>query len=189
MGHLAPFVPNFESYQLHSKFFIFSNCLTCVSWSRFICLMFWICLCTPPPNCIPSVPCAIGAFSHMAPSWCNALPLIWLHPVICSGFLRSHWKLFCSSYFWFYIVCCVWCSDTCESCFYKSVIFISAFCSNKVRLDCAFLTWKYSDLCITCKCIDFSCKSSSCSFTIWDILLWICAHSFSKFCRVCLTVH
>lgn len=114
----------------------------------------------------------------MAPSWCNALPLIWLHPVICSGFLRSHWKLFCSSYFWFYIVCCVWCSDTCESCFYKSVIFIPAFCSHKVRLDCTFLTWKYSHLCVSCKCLAFSCKSS-CSFLIWGyIAMDLCSFLF-----------
>lgn len=27
----------------------------------------------PPPQ-LPSVPCAFGALSHMATSWCNALP-------------------------------------------------------------------------------------------------------------------
>lgn len=32
------------------------------------------CLYLLQPPCIPSVPCAVRALSHMATSWCNALP-------------------------------------------------------------------------------------------------------------------
>lgn len=148
LGHLAPFVPHLKSYQLPSKLFILSNCLTWVSWSRFIHRMFWICCAPHLPTVYHLCPVHLGPFHIWLQAGAMPFLLIWLHLVICSVFLRSDWKLFCSSYFWFYIVCCVWCSDACESCFYKSVIFIPAFYSNKVRRDWTFLTWKCSDLCV-----------------------------------------
>lgn len=167
----------------------------CVSRSRFICLMFWICLCPPPPPIVYHLcPMQLGPFHIWLQAGVMPFLLIWLHLVICSVFLRSDWKLFCSSYFWFYIVCCVWCSDTCESCFYESVIFIPAFCSNKVRLDCTFLPWKCSDLCVEGDCLGFSCKSSCC-FLIWDYaamksVLLFSSYNFVGFkgplvCRTC----
>lgn len=62
----------------------------------------------PPPPCgIPSVPCALGALSHVATSWCNALPF----DLASSRDLLSIFKVRLKSFLFqlFLILYCVLC--------------------------------------------------------------------------------
>lgn len=98
-------------------------------------------------------PVQSGTPSHLATSWCNALPF----DLVSSSDLLSIFKVRLKTssvlVIFDFISVCVWCSDTCESCFYEPVIFIPAFCSDKVSWARVLLTQKCSDLYVWCKCL------------------------------------
>lgn len=98
-------------------------------------------------------PVQSGTPSHLATSWCNALPFDLVSSSDLLSIFKVRLKTFSVLVIFDFISVCVWCSDTCESCFYEPVIFIPAFCSDKVSWACVLLTQKCSDLYVWCKCL------------------------------------
>lgn len=88
----------FKSLSVGLKWFILSSRLTCVSQTRFACLMFQMYLHPSPSSTTPFYTicalCSLGPLHIWLQAGVMPFLLIWSHLVICSVFLRSDWKLF-----------------------------------------------------------------------------------------------
>lgn len=124
-------------------------------------------------------PVQSGTPSHLATSWCNALPFDLVSSSDLLSIFKVRLKTFSVLVIFYFISVCVWCSDTCESCFYKPVIFIPAFCSGKVSWACVLLI---KNVVIYMFGANVYFYQRLCCFCIWDSMAMnlLCSFFFSR---------